>query len=158
MSYLNGLGSRSEFASQKVTIDAIPGPISNKRSRVVWKNVKFSFERNQYTQLDKTAGENKQNLEFISNFVRVSPGSLLKLTGHLDNSNAKAQGKDWQAKYAGLAQQESVRRAGTVKDELVSNYGLDATQIETEGKGWNEPLGSDPDSNRRVEVQIFTLE
>jgi hypothetical protein len=37
----------------------------------------------------------------------------------------------------------------------VESYGLDPNQIETDGKGWKEPLGSDPAQNRRVEVQVF---
>jgi NitT/TauT family transport system substrate-binding protein len=30
--------------------------------------------------------------------------------------------------------------------------------VETVGRGWEEPLGTDSDQNRRVEVQWFTLE
>ena len=155
---LNSLGSLPQFASEKISIDPSPGPISNKRARVVWKNVRFVFGRNQYSQIDNTEGENAANLNFISKFVRLSPGSLLKLTGHLDDSNAKAQGKEWAAEYAPLAVTQSLKRAETIKEMLVKGSGLDANQIQTDGKGWSEPLGTDPEQNRSVEVQIFTLE
>lgn len=155
---LNALGTLHEFQSERISIDPSPGPISNNRSRVVWKNVRFLFDRNQYDNIDRNEGENGANLDFISNFVRLSPGSLLKLTGHLDDSNAKLQGKAWAAKYAPLAMSESLKRAETIKQMLVRSSGLEPSQIETDGKGWSESLGSDPEKNRRVEVQIFTLE
>ncbi len=146
------------FASQRIAVEPIPGPIPNKRAGVVRKNVHFLFERNRYDQIDKNDRENTANLDFISQFVRVSPGALLKLTGHLDDSNAKLEGKEWSKKYAPLAMEESLKRAETVKKVLVESCGLDSKQIEIDGKGWNEPVGQDPELNRRVEVQIFTLE
>jgi NitT/TauT family transport system substrate-binding protein len=156
--YLKEIGKIPEFAHQVSSIGAIPGPIPNKLASVVRKNVRFVFDRNQYDQIDPNAGDNRSNLEFIGKFVRVSPGSLLKLIGHIDDTNAKAQGKDWAKKYSPLAVNESLKRAATIKKILVENYALDPSQIETDGKGWNEPLGSDPEQNRRVEVQIFSLE
>jgi NitT/TauT family transport system substrate-binding protein len=155
---LDRVGKQPAFASQKISIGASPGPISNKKALVVWRNVRVLFDKNQYDHIDKSAGENASNFEFISNFVRVSPGSVLKLIGHLDDSNAKVQGKEWAKKYAPRAIEESIKRADTIKKVLIEDYGLNASQIETDGKGWNQPLGSDPDQNRRVEVQMFTLE
>ena len=156
--FLEELAKKPEFATQAISLDPIPGPVPNKRTRAVWKNVRFLFERNEYSKIEKNDGDNGANLEFIRNFVRLSPGSLLKLTGHLDDSNAKAQDKEWIKKYAPMAIQESSKRAETIKKMLVDSYGLISEQIETSGKGWNEPLGNDPEKNRRVEVQIFTLE
>jgi NitT/TauT family transport system substrate-binding protein len=156
--YLDEISQIPPFPSQKFSIAPIPGPIPNNRAGVVRQNIRFVFGRNEYKQIDPNSGENRSNLEFISNFVRVSPGSLLKLTGHVDDSNAKTQGKEWTKKYAPLAIDESLKRADTIKKVLVENYNLDPTQIETDGKGWNESLGSDPEQNRRVEVQIFSLE
>jgi NitT/TauT family transport system substrate-binding protein len=156
--YLDEIGKKPEFASQKISIEPNPGPIPNNWSEVVRQNVRFVFARNEYTRIDENFGENRSNLEFISNFVRMSPGSLLKLTGHLDDSYAKAKGKKWAKESAPLADAESLRRAETIKKILVESYGLDPNQIKAHGKGWNKPLGSDPAQNRRVEVQIFSLE
>jgi len=157
-SALESIGKRPEFAAQKISITASPGPVSNKRSLVVWKNVKILFDKNQYDRIDKGAGDNAANLEFLSRFVRVSPGSVLRLIGHLDDSNAKAQGKEWAKKYGPLAVEESIKRAETVKKVLTDEFGLSARQVETDGKGWSQPVGSDPDLNRRVEIQMFSLE
>jgi NitT/TauT family transport system substrate-binding protein len=41
---------------------------------------------------------------------------------------------------------------------LERHKGLDTARVETVGRGWEEPAGSDSDLNRRVEVQWFTLE
>ena len=41
---------------------------------------------------------------------------------------------------------------------LSEQYGVDKARIEAVGRGWEEPLGTDSDQNRRVEVQWFTLE
>lgn len=156
--FLNELAKRSEFSQQQIAIAPISGPKGAKLGPVVMKNVRFVFGQNQYNELDQNAGDNGANLQWISKFIQRSPGSMLKLTGHLDDSNAKAQGKDWEAKYAPLAVAESLKRAETIKRILVEGYKMEASQIETVGKGWKEPLGTDPEKNRRVEVRIFTLE
>jgi len=41
---------------------------------------------------------------------------------------------------------------------LIERHGVLADRLDTVGRGWDEPLGSDSDQNRRVEVQWFTLE
>jgi NitT/TauT family transport system substrate-binding protein len=156
--YILDIGKRPEFGAQKITIAPIPGPKGAKLGPVVLKNVRFIFGQNQYGELDQNTGENGANLQWISKFIQRSPGSMLKLTGHLDDSNAKVQGKEWQTKYAPLAVSESLKRAETIKKLLVEQYKIERAQIETDGKGWKEPLGTDPEKNRRVEVKIFTLE
>jgi len=35
---------------------------------------------------------------------------------------------------------------------------VDAQRIEVVGRGWEEPISAEPDENRRVEVQWFTIE
>ena len=50
----------------------------------------------------------------------------------------------------------SKRRAASVKNELVSSFGIDASRIETDGKGKTEPIAANDTpvnkaQNRRVE-------
>ena len=52
----------------------------------------------------------------------------------------------------------SKRRASEVKRILVEREKVDPKRLETVGRGWEEPAGTNPDENRRVEVQWFTLE
>jgi len=41
---------------------------------------------------------------------------------------------------------------------LTSRLSVDAQRIEVVGRGWEEPVSSNSDENRRVEVQWFTIE
>jgi NitT/TauT family transport system substrate-binding protein len=45
-----------------------------------------------------------------------------------------------------------------VKQALGSKFKVDPSRVDVIGLGWEEPLGSDMDQNRRVEVHWFTLE
>ena len=56
------------------------------------------------------------------------------------------------------AMQLSKDRAESVRTEMVKRYQLDPKRIEVIGRGWEEPVGSSGDENRRVEVQWFTVE
>jgi NitT/TauT family transport system substrate-binding protein len=49
-------------------------------------------------------------------------------------------------------------RAGEIQRLLIQKHGVDPKRIEIVGRGWDEPAGTDPEQNRRVEVQWFTLE
>jgi NitT/TauT family transport system substrate-binding protein len=60
--------------------------------------------------------------------------------------------------------QLSQDRANEIKRLLVERNGVDPKRVDAVGRGWDEPIGTDPDinkrseQNRRVEVQWFTLE
>ncbi len=49
-------------------------------------------------------------------------------------------------------------RAGEIQRLLIQKYSADPKRLDIVGRGWDEPAGPDPDLNRRVEVQWFTLE
>jgi NitT/TauT family transport system substrate-binding protein len=40
----------------------------------------------------------------------------------------------------------------------VEKHNVDGNRIDIVGRGWDEPVGPDPEQNRRVEVQWFMLE
>jgi NitT/TauT family transport system substrate-binding protein len=52
----------------------------------------------------------------------------------------------------------SKQRAAEIKRLLVEREKVAAERIETIGRGWEEPLGTEMEQNRRVEAQWFTLE
>ena len=55
-------------------------------------------------------------------------------------------------------------RADEIKRLLIERYQVPPNRLESVGVGWREPIGKDPDpdkrmeQNRRVEVQWFTVE
>lgn len=71
----------------------------------------------------------------------------------------KQRGEAFFRRQAVRAVEESKKRAESVKAVLIKQYNADAARLDTEGRGWDEPLpGAQSDDNRRVEVLLFTLE
>lgn len=82
------------------------------------------------------------HLARVAELMQVDPGLSIRIVGHAD-----ARGDD----YANW--KLSQRRAGSVRDVLVLNHGIDRSRIITEGRGESQPIVSNPYSprNRRVE-------
>jgi len=160
---LAGLQTAGEFKDQRIAIAPIRStagaPIEG--NPLISKDVRFFFEPNSAT-LDMARVENTQFLNSIKSYLQVSPGSLIVLRGHVDNARVeefRKQGGDALVKSMALKAVElSKQRAGDVKRVLIERLKLDPQRIEAVGRGWDEPAGIDPEKNRRVEVQWFTLE
>ena len=72
---------------------------------------------------------------------------------------ASSQGGDQLVRSMALKAMElSKQRAAAVRTQMIDQLKVDPARIEMVGRGWEEPLGGQPDLNRRVEVQWFTLE
>ena len=82
------------------------------------------------------------HLARVAELMQVDPGLSIRIVGHAD-----ARGDD----YANW--KLSQHRAGSVRDVLVLNHGIDRSRIITEGRGESQPIVSNPYSprNRRVE-------
>ena len=84
------------------------------------------------------------------------------LRGHVDNSMVeefrKRGGEPFVRQMALKSVEFSKQRANEIKRLLIERHGIDAARLDAIGRGWEEPLGSDNDQNRRVEAQWFTLE
>ena len=52
----------------------------------------------------------------------------------------------------------SRKRAAEIKRMLAEKLSVDGQRIEIVGRGWEEPVSTNSDENRRVEVQWFTIE
>lgn len=151
------------FKGQKVAIAPIR---STARSAVegdplLSKDIRFLFEANS-ARLDMANAENLKNLGILRDLLRVSPGSAILLRGHVDNAKIedfrKQGGDSFVREMALTAMELSKNRAAEIKRALVDKFAVDASRVETVGRGWEEPAGKDSEKNRRVEAQWFTVE
>ncbi len=151
------------FKDQKIAIAPIKsgtgGTVEN--DPLLSKDIRFLFQPNSAV-LDQSQAENLRNLAAIRQLLTVSPGSTILLRGHVDNSLVedfrKKGGEAFVRQMALKAVELSRSRAGEIQRLLVEKHGVDAKRVEIVGRGWDEPAGPDPEQNRRVEVQWFTLE
>ncbi|HEY6643844.1 phosphate ABC transporter substrate-binding/OmpA family protein [Povalibacter sp.] len=163
-SFLDALAAKGLFADQKIAIAPIKtsSSASLEGDPLLSKDIRFFFEPNSST-LDKNATQNAEYLETINRFLQVSPGSTVLLRGHVDNARVnefRDQGGEQLLKSMALKAMElSRQRSIAVRDALLERHQkIDASRIETVGRGWEEPASPNSDLNRRVEVQWFTLE
>ena len=89
--------------------------------------------------------ESYGTLKEIATVLNENPSLKIKITGYTDADGADAANLDL-----------SKRRAAAVKNELTNSFGLDATRIETDGKGELQPVAPNDTQvnkalNRRVE-------
>lgn len=89
--------------------------------------------------------ESYGTLKNIADVLKENAGVKIKIIGHTDSDGNDAANLDL-----------SKRRAASVKDELVKTFGIDASTIETDGKGEIQPMAandtpSNKALNRRVE-------
>jgi NitT/TauT family transport system substrate-binding protein len=160
---LQTLEKAGYFKEQKIAIAPIQGGAAGtiENDPLLSKDIRFLFQPNSST-LDQAQSENLKNLEAIKQLLTVSPGSTVLLRGHVDNSlieKFRQQGGESYVRQMALRAVELSRaRAGEIQRLLVQKHGVDPKRIDIVGRGWDEPAGPDPEQNRRVEVQWFTLE
>ncbi|MEJ8561729.1 OmpA family protein [Yoonia sp. GPGPB17] len=92
------------------------------------------------------------SLQALSDYLQAAPQRTIALVGHTDSSGALD---------ANIAL--SKRRAASVLERLVSNYGVSRGQLEAEGMGYLAPIASNleeagREANRRVEVIITSTQ
>ncbi|HOO84562.1 MAG TPA: OmpA family protein [Prolixibacteraceae bacterium] len=94
---------------------------------------------------DKVKPESYGALKEMADIMKENPDVKVKIVGHTDSDGDDAKNLDL-----------SKRRAENVKAELVKTFDIDASRIETDGKGESEPIESNntplgKSKNRRVE-------
>jgi NitT/TauT family transport system substrate-binding protein len=160
---LKALEASGLFKDQKVAISPIRSgsSASVETNPLLSKDIRFTFEPNS-SDLDLESQSNLASLDAIKQLLQVSPGSTILLRGHVDNAlveEFRRKGGDAFVRTQALKAMElSRRRAGEIKRLMVERLKVDAARIEVVGRGWEEPVGSNSDENRRVEVQWFTIE
>ena len=158
-----GLEASGRFRDQRIAIAPIRsgGPTSIEGDALLSKDVRFLFLPNS-AELDLKDQGNLGYLEDVRRYLQIAPGSTILLRGHVDNGMVETfrkQGGEALVRSMALKAVElSRQRAASVRQALIDRLKLDATRIETVGRGWEEPLGADGDQNRRVEVRWFTVE
>jgi NitT/TauT family transport system substrate-binding protein len=161
--YLQALDKQGLFKGQKIAIAPIraaaTGTIEN--DPLLSRDIRFLFEPNSST-LDLSNQDNLRDLEAIKKLLQVSPGSTLLLRGHVDNAlvaKFREQGGEAYVRTQALRAMElSKNRAAEIRRLLVERQGLAPARIDIVGRGWEEPAAAEPERNRRVEVQWFTIE
>jgi NitT/TauT family transport system substrate-binding protein len=163
LTHLKALEQSGAFKDQRIAIAPIRqgGGAAVEGDPVLSKDIRFLFSPNS-VGLDLSVAENLEHLETIKKMLQVSPGSTVLLRGHVDNSKVeefrKTGGEAYVRTMALRSIELSRNRAGEIKRLLVEKHNVDANRIDIVGRGWEEPLGPDPEQNRRVEVQWFMLE
>jgi NitT/TauT family transport system substrate-binding protein len=132
------------------------------RDPVLSKDIRFMFEPNS-SKLDMSNRGNLTNLGSIKRILDTAPGSRIILVGHVDNSRIPELMKTGGQRLVDSTAMEAVKlsreRATEVMNQLVAHEKVDGKRLEIVAKGWAQPVSStDPELNRRVEVQWFTLE
>jgi NitT/TauT family transport system substrate-binding protein len=163
-SALDALAKKGLYADQRIAIAPIrqAKQASLENDPLLKKDIRFFFQPNS-ANLDAQAKENVEYLDTIKRFLQVSPGSTVLLRGHVDNARIgefRSQGGEELVRTMALQAMElSRQRATAVRDALLARHkDIDASRIETVGRGWEEPVSPQSDQNRRVEVQWFTIE
>lgn len=161
--HLKAMEAANAFAGQQIAIAPLKsgqsGPLEN--DPLLSKNIRFLFEPNS-AKLDLNDKGNLENLAALRRLLQVSPGSTILLRGHVDPSNVEAfrkqGGEPYVRQMALRAMQLSKDRAAEIKRVLTEREKVEATRLDTVGRGWEEPISKNMDENRRVEAQWFTLE
>jgi OmpA-OmpF porin, OOP family len=94
---------------------------------------------------DKVKPESYGALKEMADILKENSTVKVKVVGHTDSDGDETKNLDL-----------SKRRAASVKTELTRTFGIDASRIETDGKGESEPIESNStpmgkSKNRRVE-------
>lgn len=165
---LQALQQAGKFAEQKISLSPIKSGSGSalENDPLLTKDIRFFFEPNSpkfIAAVDSAEGKaNAAAMADVSRLLRVSPGSVLLLVGHVDDAKVKefqAQGPQVLQQMKLRAIQLSKDRADSVKSALAEAQRIDSTRLQTDGKGWDRPASkTNPDLNRRVEVQWFTVE
>jgi NitT/TauT family transport system substrate-binding protein len=159
---LKNLQKNGEYADQKAQIRPLrTGQVLAEDEPLLSKNLRFLFEANT-AKLNLATENNAKNLESIARTLQISPGSHIRLVGHVEPSmkdKYRKEGGEAKVREVALtAMQLSKDRAAEVSRLLVQKFSIDPSRIQAQGRGWEEPAGDNIAENRRVEMQWFTVE
>jgi len=163
LKHLTALDQAGTFKDQTVAIKPIRagGTMAVEGDPLLSKDIRFLFAPNS-ANLDIASQDNLKNLDVIKKLLQVSPGSTVLLRGHVDNSKVeefrKTGGEAYVRTMALRSVELSKNRAAEIKRLLIEKHSVAADRLDIVGRGWEEPVGTDAELNRRVEVQWFMLE
>jgi len=135
-----GASSGSYISNLRIT-DAAP----DMRSKLITEGKLVSYGIYFDVNKDIVKSESYGTIKEISKVLTDNPDVKIKIVGHTDSDGDDKSNLDL-----------SKRRAASVKSVLVKEFGIDASRIETDGKGESEPIAKNDSVvnkalNRRVE-------
>ncbi len=135
-----GASSGSYISNLRIT-DAAP----DMRSKLLTEGKLVSYGIYFDVNKDVVKSESYGTIKEIAKVLTDNPTVNIKIVGHTDSDGDDKSNLDL-----------SKRRAASVKDALVKEFSIDASRIETEGKGESEPIAKNDSGvnkalNRRVE-------
>ncbi|QQS36056.1 MAG: OmpA family protein [Ignavibacteriales bacterium] len=135
-----GASSGSYISNLRIT-NASP----DMRSKLLTEGKLISYGIYFDVNKDVVKSESFGTIKEIANVLNENPDVKIKIVGHTDSDGDDKSNLDL-----------SQRRAAAVKNVFVKDFGIDASRIETDGKGENEPIASNDSGvnkalNRRVE-------
>lgn len=135
-----GASSGSYISNLRIT-DAAP----DMRSKLITEGKLVSYGIYFDVNKDVVKSESYGTIKEIAKVLTDNPNVKIKIVGHTDSDGDDKSNLDL-----------SKRRAASVKNVLVKEFGIDAARIETDGKGESEPIAKNDSVvnkalNRRVE-------
>lgn len=135
-----GASSGSYISNLRIT-DASP----DMRSKLITEGKLVSYGIYFDVNKDIVKSESYGTIKEIAKVLTDNPNVKIKIIGHTDSDGDDKSNLDL-----------SKRRAAAVKNVLVKEFGIDASRIETDGKGESEPIAKNDSVvnkalNRRVE-------
>jgi len=135
----------SSYGTPYVTNLKITTAAPDTRSKLITEGKLVSYGIYFDVNKDVVKPESNGTLSDIAQTLKENPTVSIKIVGHTDSDGNDAQNLDL-----------SKRRAASVKNVLVTQFGIDGSHIQTDGKGETEPIApnttsEDKAKNRRVE-------
>jgi len=123
----------------------IAAGLPDMRNKLLTEGKLISYGITFDVNLDKIKSESFATIKEIAQVLKDNPTVKIKVVGHTDTDGDDKSNLDL-----------SKRRAASVKNSLVKDFSIDATRIETDGKGESEPIAKNDSAvnkakNRRVE-------
>jgi OmpA-OmpF porin, OOP family len=137
--------SRGASCSSYISNIKITTASPDMRSKLLTEGKLISYGIYFDVNKDVVKPESFGTLKGIADVLKENPDVRVKIVGHTDSDGADAANLDL-----------SKRRGASVKDELVTTFGIDASRLETDGMGETKPVAPNDIPvnkalNRRVE-------
>jgi OOP family OmpA-OmpF porin len=134
-----------ESANPIITNFRIAAGLPDMRSKLITEGKLVSYGIYFDVNKDVVKPESYGTLKGIADVLKENPTVRVKIVGHTDSDGADAANLDL-----------SKRRGASVKAELIKNFGIDASRLESDGLGESKPVAPNDTQvnkamNRRVE-------
>jgi outer membrane protein OmpA-like peptidoglycan-associated protein len=139
------IDDNSEETTPMISNCRIAAGMPDMRNKLISEGKLISYGIYFDVNSDRLKPESAPSIKEIANVIKDNPDIRVKIVGHTDSDGADDSNLDL-----------SKRRAESVKNELVKNYGIESSRLETEGEGETQPIapndsGINKAKNRRVE-------